>query len=282
VSQGKPPFYLATGLLLGLGLGIMISVVLFPARLGEGSPSQLSGGDKSTYRGMVAQAFAVDNNLERASARLTLLGEEDQGIVLAAEAQRMLAEGKPLADADILARLASALHRLNDAGSPQEAVDTGIPLFTPDPASATQTALPDEDAVPIPTETRPPPVITNQPTPSPAPTLGAPFELKDRLVVCDPDNESGLIEIQVDDQGGNPVSGVKIDISWLDGQEYFFTGLIRSINPGFADFTMSNGVEYSLRVGEGGEQVRGVSIPECTNADGSKYYGSVYLRFTQP
>jgi hypothetical protein len=282
VSQGKPPIYLATGLLLGLGLGVLISVVLFPTRLGEGSPSQLSVEDKRTYREMVAQAFAVDNNLERASARLALLGDEDRGQELAAEAQRMLAEGKPLADAEILARLASALQSLNAPGSPQEVVGTSIPLFTPDPASATQTALPVEGAVPTPAETIPPPVITNQPTPSLAPTLGAPFELKDRLVICEPDREPGLIEIQVDDQGGSPIPGVRIDISWLDGQEYFFTGLIQSVNPGFADFVMTNGVEYSLRVGEGGEQVRGVGIPECTNEDGSKYYGSVYLRFTQP
>jgi hypothetical protein len=45
---------------------------------------------------------------------------------------------------------------------------------------------------------------------------------------------------------------------------------------------MTTGEEYSLRVGDGGEQVRGVSIPECTNDDGSKYYGSVYLKFMQP
>ncbi|MHC1782716.1 MAG: hypothetical protein AB9891_08155 [Anaerolineaceae bacterium] len=282
MSQDKPPFYLATGLLLGLGLGVLISVLLFPARMGEGSPSLLSSENKTTYRGMVAQAFAVDNNLERASARLTLLGEEDQGQELAAEAQRMLAEGKPLADAEILARLASALQRLNAPGSTQEAVGTGIPLFTPDPASATQTALPEEGAAPTPAETIPLPVKTSQPTPSPAPTLGAPFELRDRLVICDPEKEPGLIEIQVEDQGGSPVPGVKIDISWLDGQEYFFTGLIQSVSPGFADFTMTAGAEYSLRVGEGGEQVRGVGIPECNNEDGSKYYGSVYLRFTQP
>jgi hypothetical protein len=281
MNENKPPIYLVTGLIIGLGLGLLISVILFPTHSGEGSPSQLSSRDKSIYRGLAAQAFSVDSNLQRASARLALLEDEDPARELAAEAQRMLAEGKPMAEAEVLARLASALQASGSSEIPTGRAPADIPLFTPDPASATRTAVADEETTPVPDETTPP-AVQYQPSPSPAPTLGAPFALTERKIICEPEREAGLIEVQVDDRSRNPVPGVRIDISWIGGQEFFFTGLIPAVNPGFADFSMKPDEEYALRVGDGGEQVRGVSIPECTNDDGSKYYGSVYLKFMQP
>ncbi len=281
MNENKPPIYLVTGLIIGLGLGLVISMILFPARSGEGSPSQLSSEDRSIYRGLAAQAFSVDSNLQRASARLALLQDDDPAKELAAEAQRMLAEGRPVAEAEVLARLASALHASASSEIPTGSAQGDIPLFTPDPASATQGAALVGEDTPVSGETAPPPVQF-QPSPSPAPTLGAPFTLDERKIICEPGQKAGLIEVQVDDQRGNPVPGVRIDISWVGGQEFFFSGLIPAVNPGFADFVMKPDEEYSLRVGDGGEQVRGVSIPECGLEDGGRYSGSVYLRFIQP
>lgn len=281
MNENKPPVYLLTGLILGLGLGLLVSLLLFPAESGAGAPAQLNSGDKNIYRGMVAQAFSVDSNLQRASARLALLEEENPGQALAAEAQRMLAEGKSMSEAEVLARLASALQAAVSTQIPAVSEVTAIPLFTPDATGAAMTAEPDENETPLPADA-PPPSIQFQPTPSPAPTLGAPFILAERKIICEPGRKTGAIEVQVEDSSKKPVPGVRIDISWAAGQDFFFTGLIPSENPGFADFAMTPGEEYSLRVGEGGEQARGVSIPECSDEDGGRNPGSVYLRFMQP
>jgi hypothetical protein len=281
MNENKPPVYLLTGLIIGLGLGLLVSVLLFPAKSGAGAPAQLNSEDKNIYRGLVAQAFSVDSNLQRASARLALLEEEQPGQALAAEAQRMLAEGKSLAEAEILARLASALQGAVSTQNPAGAAVTAIPLFTPDATGAALTAEPGKMETPLPADAAPP-AILNQPTPSPAPTLGAPFILAERKIICEPGQMAGMIEVQVEDSSKKPVPGVRIDISWASGQDFFFTGLIPSVNAGFADFTMTPGEEYSLRVGDGGEQVRGLNIPECSESDGGRNPGSVYLRFIQP
>jgi hypothetical protein len=280
VNQARPPFYLVTGLLLGLILGYGVSVLLFPARAAEGAPRQLNAADKMTYRSLVAQAYAVSNNLDRASARISLLQDDSAVNQLAADAQRMLAEGKPLGDAEVLARLASALGSQSltvQPGAVEATSLAGVPLFTPDPAQVSATESSPATSTPVPQA-----VGTRAPTPSPAPTLGAPFQLSERLVICQESEEPGMIQVQVGDQAGSPVPGVKIDITWQAGEEFFFTGLVQSVNPGFADYRMTPGLEYALRVGERGEQVGGVTIPECSRDDGSKYPGSVFLRFTQP
>lgn len=279
MNESRPPFYLITGLIIGLGLGLLISLVLIPAQSAEGSPSQLTEEDKAIYRDFAAQAFAVSNDLDRAAARLALLGEENPSNQLAADAQRYLAEGRSLAEAEVLARLASALQNMNSQGSTSGTQEASIPLFTPDPDLAT--AVPAGDT-PTQEDNAPTLVPTNRPTPSPAPTLGAPFALDERLVICEADKEPGLVEVEVQDHNGKPVPGIRIDISWQDGADFFFTGLIPSVDPGYADYTLTSGFEYTLRVGEVGEQVRGLSIPGCTANDGSKYPGSIYLRFTQP
>lgn len=279
MNESRPPLYLATGLLLGLGLGYLISVILFPFQLRDGAPSQLNTHDRTVYRGMVAQAYVVSNNLERASARLSLIGDQNPARELAGDAQRMLAEGKPLADAEILARLASDLKKPGSLNS-----DTNLPLFTPEPGqiTPTQTLAPETESTQLVQELTPAATSTSKPTPSPAPTLGAPFELKERLIICQIDQEHEMIQIQVDNHAGDPVPGVQIDLTWQNGEEYFVTGLIPSVNPGYADYKMTGGIEYALRVGDGGEQVRGLQIPECNDDTGEKYFGSVYLRFTQP
>ncbi|NMC77995.1 MAG: hypothetical protein GYA59_01430, partial [Chloroflexi bacterium] len=45
------------------------------------------------------------------------------------------------------------------------------------------------------------------------------------------------------------------------------------------DFTLTPGVVYSLRAGEGGETVSDLSAPECTAEDGTPYLGGWSLRF---
>ena len=44
-------------------------------------------------------------------------------------------------------------------------------------------------------------------------------------------------------------------------------------------FQMTPGGSYSLRVGDGGETLNGLSAPECTDSNGNTFSGGLYLVF---
>ena len=114
-------------------------------------------------------------------------------------------------------------------------------------------------------------------------TLGPPFALKDKQKVCDPSLPNALLEVEVEDGSGQPVAGVRLDVTWNGGEDFFFTGLYPRITNGYADYAMSPGVTYSLRAGEGGQTVSGLTAPtDCKNSDGTTYTGGWMLTFTQP
>jgi len=75
--------------------------------------------------------------------------------------------------------------------------------------------------------------------------------------------------------------GVRIQINWKDGEETFFTGLKPDINSGYADFEMTAGTVYSLRVGENGETVSGLGTADCTPEGHPERAGGMVLRFTE-
>jgi hypothetical protein len=100
--------------------------------------------------------------------------------------------------------------------------------------------------------------------------------------VCDAASGKSLLMVYVYDSGGNGVSGVEIEISVTDGgSSSFFTGLYPEISSGYADYEMSAGVIYSLRVGIGGTVIPGLEAPQCSASNGSSYAGSLELKFKQ-
>jgi hypothetical protein len=105
----KSSWYLLTGFLIGLAIGLTIAWVLLPASFTDIAPQSLSKVDKDNYRLMIARVYAVDQDLVRAESRLELLGDENAGEVLAAQSQQVLATGKNRADAQALALLSSAV-----------------------------------------------------------------------------------------------------------------------------------------------------------------------------
>jgi hypothetical protein len=100
--------------------------------------------------------------------------------------------------------------------------------------------------------------------------------------VCDPSLPQGLLQIEVVNSAGNPVSGMRITISWPGGEDSFFTGLVPGISPGYADFQMTPGVLYTARVGEGGQPAENLQTINCTAPNGDPYPGGWWLIFAQP
>jgi hypothetical protein len=75
---------------------------------------------------------------------------------------------------------------------------------------------------------------------------------------------------------------VELIVTWQGGEDHFFTGLKPELGLGYADFTMTPGVEYTLQLGAGGEPVTDLKPAECQAAGGARYWGSWRLIFIQP
>ena len=96
-------------LILGFGLGLGYAWVVSPVQYVEANPQVLRDDFKDGFRATIAAAFASNGDLERARARLALLGDPNPAQALTAQAQRMLATGEsPEAMVATLARNAIA------------------------------------------------------------------------------------------------------------------------------------------------------------------------------
>ena len=247
----QPPWYLLTGLLLGVGLGLLISLVISPVTYKDTAPAALTEEYKADYRLSIARAYQANLDIERASQRIALLQDAAPQESLEAQAQQALSAGDEQAARD-LASLASALSDLRAI----------TPKSTP-VASSTQGAA-----------STAPAAVT-----SPSPAAEGPFVIVDRQPVCEAAQTSGLLQIEVRDSSGTPVPGIQINVAWDGGLDTFFTGLKPAVSAGYADFQMTHGVSYSLRVGDGGETLNGLSAPECTDSNGNTFSGGLYLVF---
>jgi hypothetical protein len=104
--------------------------------------------------------------------------------------------------------------------------------------------------------------------------------LQEKESSCDP-TINAMIQIWVLDASGQEIPGIELEITWLDGEDYFFTGLKPEIGVGYADYLMNPGESYTLRVASGGEPVR-LSPHKCPSNEGAEYWGSYRVVFIQP
>ncbi|MFC2055451.1 hypothetical protein ACFLV7_14320 [Chloroflexota bacterium] len=102
-------WYLLTGVVLGIILGILFAWVISPVEYVDTAPESLKDEFKDQYRVLIASAYVANGDLVRAKARLELLEEADTYLVVAEQAQQMLAEGGSVEEAQALGKLALAL-----------------------------------------------------------------------------------------------------------------------------------------------------------------------------
>ena len=65
------------GLAIGLALGLLIAWVIAPVEYTDTSPASMREEFKDQYRLAIASAYNATGNLERARARLALVGDQD-------------------------------------------------------------------------------------------------------------------------------------------------------------------------------------------------------------
>jgi hypothetical protein len=281
------PWDIVLALLAGLGLGLVYSWVISPARVSDAEPRALRVDFKDHYRSVIAAAYAATDNLPRARARLALLADADLIEALNAQAQRMLASGQSLAEADQVAALASALEQ----GIALEVTETATTEITSniDPAS-TSTLAPAPSDIPVEVTETPQPLetpatlstSTPRPTQTAIPTLGAPFALTGQETVCDPNVPDGLLQVIVFDSRRRQLAGAKILITWEGGEEEFFTGLKPELGNGYADFIMDPGSTYTVQLGAGSDIASGLTASACQTSEGETFTGGIKLTFQQP
>lgn len=303
MNEDRGPWYLLTGIVIGVALGLVYAWKIDPVVYEKTSPASLQAEYKDQYRALIAAAFAASGNLPRAQARLALLGEEDPARVVAVQAQRALAENRPPAEARALGLLAVALSQ-GDLPPAQPAAPAGdAPSLTlPTPGGATAGApgspVPPENfspppptastTLPSPSSTAtsilrtPNPTITPLPTRTPTATPGAPFVLKDMDLVCDSALGQPLIIVEALDKAGNPVPGAEVVVQWEGNEDRFFTGLKPELGLGYGDFTMTPETTYTVHLAEGGEPVANLTANECESRSGDRFWGSWKLVFAQP
>jgi hypothetical protein len=295
-------WYLVTGFVIGIVLGLVYAWLIAPQQRQDTSPASLQPEFKDQYRAMIASAFVATGNLPRAEARLALLGDDEVIQVLAAQAQRTLGEGKSPLEAQAIGLLAVALGEGGSdlipsplpSATPTEAQNTPIstqasgnpePLETTSPATQTATGVSPspEPTNQDPQETSPAlSSATPLPTRTPTATPGAPFVLQSSTFVCDPDLPNPLIQVVSEDASGDPLPGQEITITWDAGDDFFFTGLKPEIGLGYADFLMEPGLVYQVHMAAGGQSVPDITPAECETESGSRYWGSWLLVFSRP
>lgn len=275
MSENRGSWYLLTGFLLGIALGLVYAWLVEPVQYIDVSPAALQPAGKERYRALVALAFQANGDVNRARARLALLNDPNPALAASSQAERWQADQSMAREARALALLAGVFVQPGAATAPAATAGPTatrnltalalMPTGTQEVGQVVRTATP----VPSPTRTITPtatltPVLTFTPRPTTlaSPTQGAAFVLKEQAKVCQA-GTPGWLQFDVLNARGEPVPGVRIQVTWNGGQESFYTGFAPEISPGYADFVMNPKVVYSIRVGEGGETLTGISIPDC-------------------
>lgn len=203
-------------LALGLAGGLAYAWLLAPAASSVG-PDRLNPTDRQLYLRLVAAAYAADNDLDRAAARLAAAGP-DAGAQLTALLADELRAGRPAAD---LAHLT---------------LDLGL--------DAPAALLP-------PPQPLPPATSAAVVSPTPVPT-GAVTVVLDRQPLC-PGQATRRLAVNVVDETGTPVVGAVVTARRTDaagaGLSSAFTGFADAGAPGTADFVMEPGAVYALALG---------------------------------
>lgn len=279
-------------LLIGLGLGLAYSWLISPVTYVDASPAILRVDFKDQYRTVIAASYASTHDLPRARARLELLGDVDPIGELSAQAQRMLASGEPFESARPLAQLATDLQQgfasVASTNTPFTIVVNTLTLETlfGETPLPTETFISDEPTLSF--EQTPlvfqQPLATSTPRPTspPNPAAGSPFTLVGQDTVCDTSLKEGLLQVMLMDSRRRQVPGIKIIVTWNQGEDNFFTGLKPELGNGYADFIMKAETIYSVRVVEGGSFVPNIAAPTCTDPNGTNYMGGLLLTFQQP
>ena len=120
------PIFILLGLAIGVGLGLAIGWVFWPTEFTDANPTVLEDRYRRDYVLLIADSYALDNNLAAARQRIEQLGEDGPQYVLQVLIEMILRQDDEAAIRR-LTRLAS------DIGQYTPAMDPYLPA-TPETA----------------------------------------------------------------------------------------------------------------------------------------------------
>lgn len=115
---------LVLGAAVGLGIGLYLGWVQFPAQVVDGPASALSQRYKDDYTIMVARAYVRDGDLTGALERLRPLGMGNIPAYVQEMTERTIVSSGNVADIQALVALASGLGRLTPIMEPYRQAQT--------------------------------------------------------------------------------------------------------------------------------------------------------------
>ena len=291
--------YLFTGTVIGLVLGLILSLAFFQIRWVDITPESLTFEDQKEYVSAVALCYDAEKDIGRARVRLESMKPElplpnfvnQFGTHVRADdngpSHRMLSVyylAIDLSDGAIeIEGLEDYIDQKEDAPVEESEPEEESALPTPTLQSLAEVQptevleetaeVDDEETAPIAEDLTPP-----DPVAVAINVNEQPFQLAERLNFCD-QSLAQQLQVEVLDDDGVPLQGVKVFIQWDGGSETFFTGLYPEISDGYADFDMRDAVTYQLQVGGTSLFIEDIEANRCELDDGSSYLGGVWLKF---
>ena len=140
-QERRGSWYLLTGAVLGVAMGLFYSWVISPVNYVDAPPYALRADYRDEYRALVAAAYMYSSDLLRAQDRLKELKDDNPAQSIAMQAQRALAEGRPETEVRALSLLATALAK--------QALSTAPNLNTANPSMTTPGVAQQENRPPL-------------------------------------------------------------------------------------------------------------------------------------
>ena len=114
------PLFILLGLAIGIGLGLAIGWVFWPTEFTDANPTVLEDRYRRDYVQLIADSYALDNNLALAQQHIEDLGEDGSQYVLSVLIEMILRQD----DEGAIRRLARLA---NDIGQYTPAMDPYLP-----------------------------------------------------------------------------------------------------------------------------------------------------------
>jgi len=111
------PIFILLGLAIGIGLGLAIGWVFWPTEFTDANPTVLEDQYRRDYVQLIADSYALDNNLAAAQQRINDLGEDGPQYVLQVLIEMILRQDDEAAIRR-LARLANDIGQYTPAMAP--------------------------------------------------------------------------------------------------------------------------------------------------------------------
>ena len=244
-------FLFFVGAFGGICLGLILTWASVPTAT-PGKAAVLRGVEPELYAALVAQAWSVDGDHDRAEGRLEA---SNPGVI---PAQHMADMACRLAATDFvtspggLAALRSMMdfYQREGRGSCADKLMPALEMDSLLLSDSSPTPLPSATLAPPPSKT-PAPLVTAlaSPTATSAPTVTAgplrEFALVGLGAFCDAERPA-LLAVYVQERNGRGIPGMALRVRWDSGEDRFFSGLKPELGLGYADFVMQVDEQYHV------------------------------------